>query len=68
MRIEMTINGALCFADVPPMKPLLSVLREDLDLRIEGRMRRGRVRSMFGHDRRQAGQCMSCSCSSGFRV
>ena len=30
MRIEMTINGALCFADVPPMKPLLSVLREDL--------------------------------------
>ncbi|HAJ94455.1 MAG TPA: molybdopterin dehydrogenase [Synergistaceae bacterium] len=30
MRIEMTINGALYFADVPPMKPLLSVLREDL--------------------------------------
>ena len=30
MRIEMTINGALCHADVPPMKPLLSVLREDL--------------------------------------
>ncbi|NLD06040.1 MAG: 2Fe-2S iron-sulfur cluster binding domain-containing protein [Synergistaceae bacterium] len=30
MRIEMTINGALYYADVPPMKPLLSVLREDL--------------------------------------
>lgn len=30
MRIEMTINGALYFSDVPPMKPLLSVLREDL--------------------------------------
>lgn len=30
MRIEMTINGVLYYADVPPMKPLLSVLREDL--------------------------------------
>lgn len=30
MRIEMTINGALYYADVPPMKPLLAVLREDL--------------------------------------
>ena len=30
MRIEMTINGTLYYADVPPMKPLLSVLREDL--------------------------------------
>ncbi|MDD4160139.1 MAG: FAD binding domain-containing protein [Synergistaceae bacterium] len=28
MRIEMTINGVLHHADVPPMKPLLSVLRE----------------------------------------
>ncbi|HAH68841.1 MAG TPA: molybdopterin dehydrogenase [Synergistaceae bacterium] len=30
MRIEMTINGALYYTDVPPMKPLLAVLREDL--------------------------------------
>lgn len=30
MRMEMTINGALYYADVPPMKPLLAVLREDL--------------------------------------
>lgn len=30
MRIEMTINGTLYYADVPPMKPLLSLLREDL--------------------------------------
>ncbi len=30
MRIEITINGALYYADVPPMKPLLAVLREDL--------------------------------------
>ena len=30
MRIEMTINGALYYADVSPMKPLLAVLREDL--------------------------------------
>lgn len=30
MRIEMTVNGALYYADVPPMKPLLAVLREDL--------------------------------------
>lgn len=30
MRMEMTINGALYYADVPPMKTLLSLLREDL--------------------------------------
>ena len=34
MRMEMTINGALYYADVPPMKPLLAVLREDLGLSV----------------------------------
>ena len=30
MRIELTVNGKLCHADVPPLKLLLAVLREDL--------------------------------------
>lgn len=32
MRIELTVNGKLRHADVPPMKTLLAVLREDLGL------------------------------------
>ena len=32
MRIELTVNGKLRHADVPPMKLLLAVLREDLRL------------------------------------
>ena len=30
MRIELTVNGKLYHADVPPLKLLLAVLREDL--------------------------------------
>lgn len=32
MRIELTVNGKLHRTDVPPMKPLLAVLREDCGL------------------------------------
>ena len=32
MRIELTVNGKLCHAEVPPMKLLIAVLREDLGL------------------------------------
>lgn len=32
MRVELTVNGKLCRADVPPMKTLLATLREDLGL------------------------------------
>ena len=32
MRIELTVNGKLCHAEVPPMKLLIAVLREDIAL------------------------------------
>jgi len=32
MKISFVVNGELCFIDVPPMKRLLVVLREDLRL------------------------------------
>ena len=56
---RFSVNDAAAEVDVPGMRRLLDVLREELALdRHERGLRRGRVRRLHGPARRRAGRCL----------